>query len=145
MDGYLGFTEDTTEWTGTDITFDITPKGGGTEVRFTHVGLVPAYECFDSCCAAWNFYVASSLPSLIIALASGSPSLPGHIVPGYSMATGLATIVNAHRILVIEAGRLGEEGSHASLMAANGLYARLARLQFKTGAAALTAAAEAAQ
>ena len=48
MDGYLGFTEDTTEWTGTDIT----PKGGGTEVRFTHAGLVPGYECFDSCCPA---------------------------------------------------------------------------------------------
>jgi ATP-binding cassette, subfamily B, bacterial len=61
------------------------------------------------------------------------------------IAHRLATIVNAHRILVIEAGRLVEEGSHASLMAANGLYARLARLQFETGAAALTGAAEAAQ
>jgi ATP-binding cassette subfamily B protein len=61
------------------------------------------------------------------------------------IAHRLATIVNAHRILVIEAGRLVEGGTHASLMAANGLYARLARLQFKTGAAALTAAAEAAQ
>jgi ATP-binding cassette, subfamily B, bacterial len=61
------------------------------------------------------------------------------------IAHRLATIVNAHRILVIEAGRLVEEGDHASLMAANGLYARLARLQFETGAAALTAAAEAAQ
>jgi ATP-binding cassette subfamily B protein len=61
------------------------------------------------------------------------------------IAHRLATIVNAHRILVIEAGRLVEEGTHASLMAANGLYARLARLQFETGAAALTAAAGAAQ
>ena len=61
------------------------------------------------------------------------------------IAHRLATIVNAHRILVIEAGRLVEEGDHASLMAANGLYARLARLQFETGATALTAAAEAAQ
>ena len=61
------------------------------------------------------------------------------------IAHRLATIVNADRIFVIEAGRLVEEGSHASLMAANGLYARLARLQFETGAAALTASAEAAQ
>ena len=60
------------------------------------------------------------------------------------IAHRLATIVNADRIFVIEAGRLVEEGSHASLMAANGLYARLARLQFETGAAALTAV-EAAQ
>jgi ATP-binding cassette, subfamily B, bacterial len=58
------------------------------------------------------------------------------------IAHRLATIVNAHRILVIEAGALVEEGTHASLMAANGLYARLARLQFETGAAALTAAAQ---
>jgi ATP-binding cassette subfamily B protein len=58
------------------------------------------------------------------------------------IAHRLATIVNAHRILVIEAGRVVEEGTHASLMSANGLYARLARLQFETGAAALTAAAQ---
>jgi ATP-binding cassette, subfamily B, bacterial len=58
------------------------------------------------------------------------------------IAHRLATIVNAHRILVIEAGLVVEEGSHASLMAANGLYSRLARLQFETGAAALTVAAQ---
>jgi ATP-binding cassette subfamily B protein len=61
------------------------------------------------------------------------------------IAHRLATIVNAHRILVIEAGCVVEEGTHASLLAAGGLYARLARLQFETGAAALTAVAEAAQ
>jgi ATP-binding cassette subfamily B protein len=61
------------------------------------------------------------------------------------IAHRLATIVNADRILVIEAGRLVEEGAHASLLAAGGLYARLARLQFETGAAALTAATQAAQ
>ena len=61
------------------------------------------------------------------------------------IAHRLATIVNAHRILVLEAGSIVEEGTHASLLAANGLYARLARLQFETGAAALTAMAEAAQ
>ena len=61
------------------------------------------------------------------------------------IAQRLATIVNAHRILVIEAGCVVEEGTHASLMAAGGLYARLARLQFETGAAALTTVAEAAQ
>jgi ATP-binding cassette subfamily B protein len=61
------------------------------------------------------------------------------------IAHRLATIVNARRILVIEAGCVVEEGSHASLLATNGLYARLARLQFETGAAALTAMAEAAQ
>ena len=61
------------------------------------------------------------------------------------IAHRLATIVNAHRILVIEAGSIVEDGTHASLLAAGGLYARLARLQFETGAAALTAVAAAAQ
>ncbi len=61
------------------------------------------------------------------------------------IAHRLATIVNAHRILVVEAGSIVEQGTHASLLAMNGLYARLARLQFETGAAALTAVAAAAQ
>jgi hypothetical protein len=54
LDGYLNFTQDKTEWTGTDITFDISKKGDQTEVRFTHVGLVPEFECFDNCSNAWG-------------------------------------------------------------------------------------------
>jgi ATP-binding cassette, subfamily B, bacterial len=57
------------------------------------------------------------------------------------IAHRLATSVSADRILVIKGGRIVEEGTHASLLAANGLYARLARLQFETGAAAVTAVA----
>jgi hypothetical protein len=34
LEGYLSFVADKTEWTGTDITFDIAAKGAGTEVRF---------------------------------------------------------------------------------------------------------------
>ena len=49
LDGYLSFVEDKTEWTGTTITFDILKKGDQTEVRFTHVGLVPDYECYGAC------------------------------------------------------------------------------------------------
>ncbi len=53
------------------------------------------------------------------------------------IAHRLATILSADRILVMDAGRIVEEGTHASLVAKDGLYARLARLQFETGAAAL--------
>ncbi|MGO9007712.1 MAG: ABC transporter transmembrane domain-containing protein [Beijerinckiaceae bacterium] len=53
------------------------------------------------------------------------------------IAHRLATILSAHRILVLENGRIVEEGNHATLVAKDGLYARLARLQFETGAAAL--------
>lgn len=65
LEGYVNFTQDKTEWTGTDVTFDISRIGDKTEVRFNHVGLVPEYECFDSCSNAWGFYVNSRLRSLI--------------------------------------------------------------------------------
>ncbi|MFN4351116.1 MAG: ABC transporter transmembrane domain-containing protein [Hylemonella sp.] len=48
------------------------------------------------------------------------------------IAHRLATVQQADRIVVIDGGRLVEQGTHASLVAANGLYARLAALQFKS-------------
>jgi|HubBroStandDraft_3_1064219.scaffolds.fasta_scaffold115872_2 hypothetical protein len=53
------------EWDGTDIVFDIARKGDKTELRFTHVGLVPMIECYGGCSGAWGFYVSESLRSLI--------------------------------------------------------------------------------
>jgi ATP-binding cassette, subfamily B, bacterial len=48
------------------------------------------------------------------------------------IAHRLATVLSCDRILVMEQGRIVEEGTHASLAAAGGLYARLAKLQFQT-------------
>jgi hypothetical protein len=65
LDGYVKCVENKTEWTGTTITFDIEKKAGKTEVRFTHVGLVPSYECYGACSSAWTSYINGSLRSLI--------------------------------------------------------------------------------
>jgi ATP-binding cassette subfamily B protein len=51
------------------------------------------------------------------------------------IAHRLATVRAADRIVVMEGGRIVEEGTHASLSARGGLYARLARLQFEDRAA----------
>ena len=57
------------------------------------------------------------------------------------IAHRLATVLAADRILVLDGGQIVEEGDHSSLVACNGLYARLARLQFDTSRSALGAAA----
>jgi ATP-binding cassette, subfamily B, bacterial len=51
------------------------------------------------------------------------------------IAHRLATVRAAGRIVVMDAGQIVEEGTHASLNARGGLYARLARLQFEDRAA----------
>ena len=47
------------------------------------------------------------------------------------IAHRLATVLSCDRIMVMDKGRIVEQGTHASLVATNGLYARLARLQFE--------------
>lgn len=69
----MTFVQDAGEWTGTEIHFDITPVDDGTELRFTHVGLVPEFECYDACSTAWAFYITESLRDLV-ATGVGQPS-----------------------------------------------------------------------
>ena len=47
------------------------------------------------------------------------------------IAHRLATVLKCDRILVMDQGRVVEEGTHESLVARGGLYARLATLQFE--------------
>jgi uncharacterized protein YndB with AHSA1/START domain len=65
VDNHFSFTDEPGEWKGTEIHFDITRAGAKTELRFAHLGLVPAYECFEVCSGAWDFYMRTSLRGLI--------------------------------------------------------------------------------
>ncbi len=73
LDNYFDFTKDQNEWKGTEVVFDIAKKGNKTEIRFTHVGLVPQHECYDVCSDAWGSYISGSLKSLI-ATGEGHPN-----------------------------------------------------------------------
>jgi activator of Hsp90 ATPase-like protein len=72
-DSQINFVRDKSEWDGTEIVFEIAKKDEKTEIRFTHVGLVPTIECYDGCSGAWGFYVNESLRDLI-AKGRGQPN-----------------------------------------------------------------------
>ena len=53
------------EWNGTKIIFEISEINGKTQMRFTHLGLVPKFQCYGDCSGAWEMLVQQSLLSLI--------------------------------------------------------------------------------
>jgi hypothetical protein len=69
----INFVKDKDEWNGTDIVFEIAKKDDKTELRFTHVGLVPAIECYGKCAGAWGYYINESLRGLIT-IGKGDPN-----------------------------------------------------------------------
>lgn len=74
---YFKFTKDKSEWTGTKMSFDISEKEKKTEVKVTHHGLVPEFECFDICSNAWTTYIQKSLFNLITT-GKGNPNSSGN-------------------------------------------------------------------
>jgi Activator of Hsp90 ATPase homolog 1-like protein len=65
LDADLSFADDKSEWKGTKIIFDVARRGDKTEMRFTHLGLVPDFGCFDSCSKGWGYYINDSLRKYI--------------------------------------------------------------------------------
>lgn len=64
-DSYLHFQENKTEWTGTDMVFNIVENGDSTQINFTHLGLVPGVACYQNCIKGWAHYFNSSLLQLL--------------------------------------------------------------------------------
>jgi hypothetical protein len=64
-DSKLSSFKDKSEWTGTKIIFEITEIDNKTQVRFTHIGLVPVFECYGDCSWAWGALIQESLLSFI--------------------------------------------------------------------------------
>ena len=65
LDARISFVKGTAEWNSADIIFEIARKGEKTELRFTHVGLLPGIECYGKCSDGWGFYTNESLRSMI--------------------------------------------------------------------------------
>jgi hypothetical protein len=61
----LNFVSKKNEWTGTKIIFEISEINNKTQLRFTHLGLVPEFECYGGCSGAWGDLIQKSLLSLI--------------------------------------------------------------------------------
>ncbi|MEI8134652.1 MAG: SRPBCC family protein [bacterium] len=57
----LSFIEDHAEWVGTQIVFEISKRGDRTEVRFSHIGLVPEIECYKACSGGWDSIINGNL------------------------------------------------------------------------------------
>jgi hypothetical protein len=70
----LSFIKQKEEWTNTTISFEITEQGNKTHLNFTHVGLVPAIECFKDCAKGWDYFIKGSLFKLLTE-GTGTPGL----------------------------------------------------------------------
>ena len=73
-DSKLNFLKNKNEWTNTKISFEIAEQNGKTQITFTHIGLVPNAECYDSCVPAWGHYIKGSLFKLLTE-GKGTPEL----------------------------------------------------------------------
>ncbi|WP_026209754.1 SRPBCC domain-containing protein [Cytophaga aurantiaca] len=73
-DSHLSFLKDKSEWTNTEIHFELSRSNNQTHILFTHVGLVPNIECYKDCTKGWDYYVKGSLYKFLTE-GKGTPGL----------------------------------------------------------------------
>lgn len=61
----LTWVKDKKEWKNTKMWFEISTENKSTQISFTHIGLVPALECFDGCTKGWDYFIKGSLFKLL--------------------------------------------------------------------------------
>jgi ABC-type transport system involved in Fe-S cluster assembly fused permease/ATPase subunit len=81
----------------------------------------PAILIFDEATSALDSKSEKAIQAELDRIAEGRTTLV--------IAHRLSTVMNAHQILVLDAGRIVERGTHAALLASNGHYAQMWRLQ----------------
>jgi hypothetical protein len=57
--------EESKEWAGTKILWEISPERDGSNVRLTHLGLIPEFECYGKCSRSWDWLMQKSITGLL--------------------------------------------------------------------------------
>ena len=74
-DCYKHWLKDKKEWVGTSMIWEVVPHGAETQIRFTHIGLVPGIECYEGCEKGWNYFIKESILPLLTT-GVGLPYMP---------------------------------------------------------------------
>ena len=65
IDCNLEWIKNKKEWKGTEVVFEIAEAKSPTQITFTHLGLIPSFECYDDCKTGWTEHVTGSLVKYI--------------------------------------------------------------------------------
>jgi hypothetical protein len=65
IDANQSWVKEPKEWAGTKIAWEVYKTEDGSEVSFTHIGLVPTLECFNKCTMGWDWLMTASLSKLL--------------------------------------------------------------------------------